>query len=147
MKNILVTVDFNEGDKVLINKASELASAFKSKVWIVHIAAPSPDFVGYDVGPQYIRDYRANELREEHHKLVDYTSELKEKSIDAEGLLVQGATIEMVIDEAKRLNADLIIAGYHAHGFIYKALLGSVSTEIIKKSVIPVLIVPLDNLK
>ena len=49
----------------------------------------------------------------------------------------------MIIEESKKLNADLIIAGHHEHGFFYNAFVESVSAEVIKKSKIPVLIVPL----
>jgi nucleotide-binding universal stress UspA family protein len=144
MKNILVAIDFNKNEALLIDKAIQLAEAFDSKLWLTHIAAPDPDFVGYDVGPQYIRDSRATELRKEHKLLKEYTLTLKNKGVNAEGLLVQGATIEMIIEESKKLNVDLIIAGHLKHGFLYNALLGSVSAEIIKESKIPVLIVPLD---
>ncbi len=144
MKNILVTIDFNKNEELLIDKAFQLAESFNSKLWLMHIAAPDPDFVGYDVGPQYIRDGRATELRKEHQMLQEYTKNLKKKGVDSEGLLIQGATIEMIIEESKKLNIDLIIAGHHEHGFFYNAFIGSVSAEIIKKSKTPVLIVPLD---
>lgn len=62
MKNILVTIDFNENENLLLDKAYQMAKAFGAKLWLMHIAAPDPDFVGYDVGPQYIRDARATEL-------------------------------------------------------------------------------------
>jgi len=142
MKNILVTIDFDLKTSILIDKAYELAKAFDSKIWLVHIAAPDPDFVGYQVGPQYIRDSRAHELREEHRQLQEYTKELTKKNIDAEGLLIQGATIEMIILESQKLNIDLIIAGHHKHNFLYKAFVGSVTREIIELSKIPILIVP-----
>tara|TARA_R110001599_G_scaffold12590_4_gene58921 strand:- start:19682 stop:20116 length:435 start_codon:yes stop_codon:yes gene_type:complete len=144
MKNILVTIDFSKNEKKLIDKAFQLAESFNSKLWLMHIAAPDPDFVGYEVGPQYIRDARASELREEHMKLKEYSTALKRKGVVSEGLLVQGATIEMIIEESKKLNIDLIIAGHHKHGFFYNAFVGSVSAELIKKSKIPVLIVPLE---
>ena len=63
MKNILVTIDFNENEKLLIDKAFQLAEPFDSKIWLIHIAAPDPDFIGYKVGPQYIRDSRASDLK------------------------------------------------------------------------------------
>ena len=144
MKNILVTLDFNKDEKLLIDQACQLAKPFDSKIWLVHIAAPDPDFVGYEVGPQYIRDSRATELRKEHKLLQEYTTKLKKNGVNAEGLLVQGATIEMVIEEAKKLNVDLIITGHREHSFFYKAFVGSVSAGIIKKSRIPVLMVPLE---
>ena len=51
MKNILVTIDFKRNDQLLIDKAFQLAESFDSKLWLIHIAAPDPDFVGYEVGP------------------------------------------------------------------------------------------------
>jgi len=144
MKNILVTIDFNKNEKLLIDKAFQFAESFDSKLWLMHIAAPNPDFVGYEAGPQYIRDNRGTELRKEHKLLQKYATTLKKKGVDSEGLLIQGATIEMIIEESKKLNVDLIIAGHHEHGFFYNAFVGSVSAKIIKKSKIPVLIVPLE---
>lgn len=143
MKTILVTIDFEKNEQQLIDKAFQLAEAFGSKIWLMHIAAPDPDFVGYDVGPQYIRDSRAEDLRKEHKQLQEYASQLNKKGVSAEGLLVQGATIKMVMDEALKLKADLIMAGHREHSFFYNALVGSVSSEIIKNSKIPVLVVPL----
>jgi len=142
MKNILVALELDEFDELLMNQAVELAKAFDSKLWLIHIAAPEPDFVGYEVGPQYIRDSRADELRYEHKLLQQHSTDLNDKGIKAEGLLIQGATIEMIIEESKKLRVDLIITGHHDRGFLFKALRGSVSEKIIKGSKIPILIVP-----
>lgn len=144
MKNILVAIDFINNEKLLIDSAFRLAERFDAKIWLIHIAAPDPDFVGYEVGPQYIREFRAEELKKEHKLLQKYTRELEQKGVEAEGMLVQGATIEMIIEEALKLKVDLIIAGHEEHNFLYKAFVGSVSRQIIEKSKIPVLIVPLE---
>lgn len=144
MKNIFVSIDFNEQEAFLMDKAYELGKALDAKIWLVHIAAPEPDFIGYDVGPQYIRDARAEDLKEEHKLLQEYARQLESRGVKAEGLLIQGATVEMIIQEAEKLNSDLIITGHHDHNFLYKAFVGSVADEIIKESKIPVLLVPLD---
>lgn len=144
MKNILVTIDFNENEKLLIDKALLFAESFNSKLWLMHIAAPDPDFVGYEDGPQYIRDDRATHLRKENKQLQEYCEMLKEKGVDSEGLIVQGPTIEMIIEESKKLNIDLIIVGHHEHGFFYNAFAENVPSVLVKKSKIPLLIIPLD---
>ena len=128
----------------LIDKAHELASSFGSRVWLLHVAAPDPDFVGNEVGPQSVRDIRADTLRDEHRTMQEYADSLKAKNIDATALLIQGPTIEIILEESKKLNIDLLIASHHDHGLLYRALLGSVSNQLIKKSKIPVLIVPVD---
>ena len=143
MKNILVTIDFEEQGQVLIEKAAELAKKFKAKLWLVHVAAPDPDFIGYDVGPQYIRDVLAKDLRNEHKLLQSFTDQLKEKNIAAEGLLVQGTTIETVVELTEKLAIDLIVIGKHEHGFFHKTFMVSTDESLVEKSNIPVLIVPL----
>ncbi len=144
MKNILVAIDFKGDEQLLIDTASKFAKVFHSKIWIIHIAAPNPDFVGYESGPQYIRDNRATQLKKEHKLLQSLSNELKDKGIESDGLLVEGATIEMIIEESEKLHIDLIIVGHSDHNFIYKSLFGNVSKGIIKKSKIPVLSVPLE---
>jgi nucleotide-binding universal stress UspA family protein len=143
MKNILVTIDFEEKGQVLIEKAAELAKKFKAKLWLVHVAAPDLDFIGYDVGPQYIRDVLAKDLRNEHKLLQGFTNQLKEKNIVAEALLVQGTTIETIVELTEKLAIDLIVIGKHEHGFFHKTFMVSTDESLIEKSNIPVLIVPL----
>lgn len=69
MENILAAIDFSEISGTVIDKAAEIAQCCDSKLWLIHIAAPEPDFVGYDTGPQSKRDWRAKTLREEHRYL------------------------------------------------------------------------------
>lgn len=145
MKNILVTIDFDSGEEKLLETALTMANKFSAKVWLLHVTAPDPEFVGYDVGPQYIRDFRAEELRNEHKTLQEFAKRFEQKGIDSEGLLIQGATLEMILNEAQKLKIDLIIVGYEQHNFLYEALIGSVSNKLIKKSKIPVLVVPLEE--
>jgi len=145
MKNILVGIDIHERTQYLIDKSVELAKAFGSKIWILHVAAPEPDFIGYSVGPEYIRDFRAKELKDEHRLLTTYVDQLQKQKIEADGLLIQGETVEVVLEESKKLNIDLIIFGHHAHSFLYKLFFGSHSTEIVSKSDIPVMVVPFND--
>ena len=69
MKNIFVPLDLKADCQAVVEHATAIAQAFGSTLWLEHVAAPDPEFAGYEAGPQYIRDMRADELREEHHKL------------------------------------------------------------------------------
>src|SRR5438128_1087305 len=135
MKNILVTIDFDDQARMLLDKAEELAIKFDSKIWVLHIAAPDPDFVGYEAGPQVVRDTRAETLREEHKKLQEYADQLEQKGLNVESLLVQGATAATIVQESIDLDADLIIMGYHEHSWLHKVFVGdSTALETISKS-------------
>ena len=142
MRNILAAVDFSPISDLVIARASELAQAFGSALWLVHVAAPDPDFVGYESGPQSVRETVAAELRDAHRHLQEQSAALRERGIDCTALLVQGSTTETLVREAERLNADLIVLGSHGHGAIRRALLGSVSEHVLHHARRPLLILP-----
>ena len=144
MKHILLPVDFKGNEQLLLDKAYEIGKTFNSKVWLIHVAAPDPDFIGYDAGPQSTRDSRANELREEHKKIQAFARRLHQKGVDAEALLIQGTTVDTLLEKTQKLNIDLIIIGRQTHGIFYKAIFGSVADSLVKKTQVPILIVPLD---
>ncbi|MEE2770776.1 MAG: universal stress protein [Bacteroidota bacterium] len=144
-KNIMVAVDFNDSIGELMVYADSLAAKYDSKVWIVHVADPEPDFVGYEPGPQYIRDLKAEEYREEHHNLQEVCKNFLSEGIDSEALLIQGSTVETVMQEAKKLQVDLLIVGTHKHSFLHNLLQENVSMELLKKSEIPMLTIPIEE--
>ena len=145
MKNILLALDLKVSDEKLIRHASAYAKKFDAKIWILHIAAPEPDFVGYDIGPQYIRDTRAEELKSQHKALHDIVDGLSEDGIRCDALLVAGPTAETIQKEAGKLSIDLLIMGSHKHGFLYETFVGHSSVKLLNKLSIPILIVPLNE--
>jgi nucleotide-binding universal stress UspA family protein len=146
MKNLLVPVDLSASQPAVVAKAVELARALDGGLWLLHVAEPDPGFVGYDAGPQVVRDDVALRYREEHRSLQHTADELRSAGVDVTALLVQGATVETILTEAERLEADLIVMGSHGHGALYQALLGSVSSGVLSKTRRPVLIVPARDL-
>ena len=144
MKNILVAVDLDKGDQQLLDQASLLAMKFDAKVWIIHIATPDPDFVGFDAGPVYIRKTLADDLRKEHKNLQGYAVALTDQGVRADALLLQGPTVDTIFEEVTKLEADLLVIGAHKHNFFKRVFGQEVSHQIIDKSRIPMLIVPLD---
>lgn len=140
MKNILVAIDFSEVTEKLIEKARLQAKCHEAKLWLVHVASPDPDFVGFEAGPQTVRDTRARALHRDHEKLQKYAANIE--GVEAEALMIQGPTSQTIIDQANRLKAELIVIGSHGHGLLFHALVGSVCEGVLKHTDIPLLIVP-----
>lgn len=145
LKNIMVAVDFNDSVGDLLGFAESLALKYESKIWLVHVAEPDPDFVGMVTGPQYIRDMKAEDLREEHKTLQSLREAFLDEEIESEALTIQGSTVDAVLDEAEKLQIDLIVVGTHKHGFLYNLLAESVSVELLKKINIPMLSIPIEE--
>jgi nucleotide-binding universal stress UspA family protein len=143
MKNILIFIDADEQTEQFVRTAIDILGERDNQFKVIHIAAPNPDFVGYQVGPQYIRDFRAHELRDEHRLIQMVSAKLIEQGLDVEGLLVQGPTAQSILDEVENLKADLIVLGSHKHGFLYQSLFGSITDTILHKIEIPTLVIPI----
>ena len=142
MKNILVTVDFSDLSDDVVAKATSIAAAFSAKLQLLHVAAPDPDFVGYDAGPQTTRDAVAKSFRDQHRQLQVMAEKLRDSGLDCDAILVKGPYVEKIVSESKRLDADLIVIGAHSKGLVSRVLLGSVSEGVLRKSHIPVMVVP-----
>ncbi len=142
MKNILVAIDFSDISDALIAKACEIAGSFSCQLWMIHVAAPDPEFVGYAVGPQHVRDWRASTLRREHQILQKKAEDIEKTGIDVTPLLVQGPTIESILSEAAKLEADLIVVGSHGHSAFFETVVGTVSHGLLRRSPYPLLIIP-----
>jgi nucleotide-binding universal stress UspA family protein len=141
--SILVAVDLSPASEKVVEAAGRVAKLTGASVYILHAAEPEPDFVGYDAGPEVVRTQVAQELRREHRDVQALAEKLRSEDIDATALLVRGPTVETTLKEAKSLEADLIVLGTHGHGAVYDVLIGSYSAGIIRKSTLPVLVVPI----
>jgi len=142
MKNILAPIDFSDITKEVIEQAANLARTFSGKLWLIHVALPDPAFAFYEKGLLSVRDSIAEELHEEHRQLQNIAKDIRNRGIDVNPLLVQGSTIEIILKEASKVKADLIVLGSHGHGALYTALMGSVTKGILSKAPCPLFIIP-----
>jgi nucleotide-binding universal stress UspA family protein len=140
--NILTCVDLSESTDKIVVRAVEIAKAVSAKLWFLHVAEPEPDFIGYEVGPQSVRDSLSIKFREQHRMLQEIAERVRKGGVDATALLVQGSTVETILAKAAKLGADMIIVGTHGRGAMYQLLVGSVSEGLLHSSECPILIVP-----
>jgi nucleotide-binding universal stress UspA family protein len=140
--NILIAIDFSKGTSIILAEAKKYAEHFPADYWLIHVAEPDPYFVGYEPGPQTVRDDVAKKFRKEHQLIQQQADEIRKQGVNVTPLLVQGPAAETILKEAENLKIDLIVIGSHGHGALHNLLLGSVSQAVLKNAKVPVLIVP-----
>ena len=84
-------------------------------------------------------------LRREHRDVQALAEKLRADGLDATALLIRGPTVETTLKEADNLKAELVVVGTHGHGAVYDVLIGSYSAGIIRRSKLPVLVVPIKD--
>lgn len=146
MKNILVAIDSCETTTItspIMERTLELASAFSSKVWILHIVPYTRE--PYNVDSKTLRREVAAELHHEHEFLRYLAQCLRERGINATALLVEGATIRTILNESDRLDIDLIVLGCHKHGMLYGALMDVTEEGLLSKCPRPIMFIPVQE--
>ena len=140
--SVLVAVDFSPVTAGQLDAVRELAKGRTLEVYLIHVTEPDPEFVGYQAGPAVVRDQVDAEFRREHQQLEELTAELSSDTIEVTPVLVPGPTVDTLLDEARRLGVGLLVVGSHGHGAAYDLVVGGFSNKIIRKSPVPVLVVP-----
>jgi len=125
----------------IVEKTLELANAFSSKVWILHIVPPSRQSP-YNVDNKMFRREVATELHQEHDFLQHLAKCMQNKNIDVTALLVQGSIISTILQESERLVIDLVVLGCHKHGMLYSALMDDTDEGLLAKCSRPIMFVP-----
>lgn len=142
MNSILAAVDFSPVTNRVVAFAAKLAKVSRARLYLLHVASPEPDFVGYDVGPETEREAVAERFRQEHRDLQELATQVREHGVEATALLVQGATVEKLLAEADRLDSAHIVVGTHGRGAVGRMLLGSVSEGVVRHATTPVTVIP-----
>jgi nucleotide-binding universal stress UspA family protein len=144
VKNILVAIDDFEATTItspLIEKTIELANAFSSKVWMLHVV-PQAGLSPYNVDKKIFRREVAHELHDEHEYLQQIANCLRKRNIESTSLLVEGPIINTILHESDRLNVDLIILGCHKHSKLFGALMNDPDEGLLSKCTYPIMFVP-----
>jgi nucleotide-binding universal stress UspA family protein len=139
---LLVPLDLSSATERVLATAIKLSRAMHADVFLLHVAAPEPDFVGYGAGSPAVRDQIAHEHREEHRQLQAHALALRDLGVDCTALLIQGPTADAILKEAQRLEADLIVMATHGHGAMFDLLVGSISQAVLRQGKVPVVMVP-----
>lgn len=144
MKTILVPTDFSENAYVAAEYACALANISKQKVQLLHVYIAL--YSGYGEEGNSVKQIRwaETESAEAMKSLVENLSR-QFPEVDIEGECVKGFMIDVVTDKLKKGENSLVIMGTKGATNITESILGSTTFEVIKKSPVPVLVVPIDT--
>lgn len=134
MTRILVAYDGSESARRALSEAARLARG-EDSVTVVGVAEVLPQ-VGR-AGAMLVPE----EHEQRRRQLAEATAILTERGIGADVVERQGEAAAMILDEAEKEEADLIVIGTRGLNSAQRWLLGSVSTKVLHHAPCNVLVV------
>ena len=138
MKSILAPTDFSNNSLKAIDFAAEIAIKFNAKLTLLH--AYLPPIIMSEVPVIVAIPEEMKQNANEHLKKISANLNLRHGNkllIEIECLY--GLPVDAIVSYAAVNAIDLVVMGIQGEGFIQEKLIGSVTTDVIKKSLIPVL--------
>lgn len=132
---IVTTIDFSTTSESILKNTEIYAKAFDAEVFLVH-AEPET----------YTEDAEETDHTPEAVMLKKDALSLEKAGVKVTPLFLKGSVCETILDEARHLEANLIILGAHGHGGPRcKTSVGDISECVLLRSRIPVLIIPAEH--
>lgn len=146
MKKILAAVDFSNATSGVADAAAEIAKAFGAELHLLHVIEPEPTYTAYGFTPDEFPAIHTfhEETRTRAQKTLDKSaSEVAKKwGVTPSTHLGDGSPLHVIEDMTKETGADFVVLGSHGHGVVASLLLGSVAEGMVRKSLVPTLVVP-----
>jgi nucleotide-binding universal stress UspA family protein len=128
-EHILVPVEGTETDTPVLEHVARLAAVCGAKVTLLRVAH------------YHTRDQRACELEDAETEVELAAARLRAAGVHTETLVVPGEPGEVVVEQARKLDADLIAMATHGHGWAKRMVLGSVADHVRHNSAVPLLLI------
>ncbi len=143
---LLVPVDGSPGGALALGLAVPLARATGARIVLLQVAVPLPEDVKAEVAlAATIADelpWDEELLASAQHYVTQLTARLQRAGLAVQGHATLGRVSETIVGTANAVGADLIIMSTHALTAPARAVLGSVSDEVLRTADRPVLLVP-----
>jgi len=153
MIKILVPVTFAEHSINALTYALTLAGKFPSMVTLLHSFSEYEDIEEglQPVEPNSEENVRKREL-DARDRLADLCqsainkmTSIQDKNIELENRFEFGYSEEVILKVSREMDPDVIIMGTKSKGETIKELLGSVTSDVMKRAEVPVLAVPANS--
>jgi nucleotide-binding universal stress UspA family protein len=145
MKTIVAAVDFSNATLGVIEMAGSLAKAFGAQLHLLHVIEQEPTYTAYGFTPDeypVLHEFQEEAKRRAARKLEELLATVAGNLPGTSVQLVEDSPLHGILEYVKQTKADLVVLGSHGHGVVVSLLLGSVAEGMVRKAVVPTLIVP-----
>jgi nucleotide-binding universal stress UspA family protein len=151
MNKVLIALDYNPTAQKVAEVGFSLAKSMKAEVVLLHVItdpvfytsmeySPIMGFSGYlDVSPLQLTSIQGLKDASMEY-LIKSKEHLGDDSIQT--VVKEGDFADSILKTAKEVHADIIVVGSHSRKWLEKVIIGSVAESVLRKTTIPLFIVP-----
>ena len=139
-KTVLVPLVFSVLSDAALQRASQMARQFGSKLVLVHAVEPIIQPVEYAIVPAEMEEINIRQVSSCRTRLIRLKDRLEEEGIQCKVEVKLGRPWQVVAETAKRLRCDLIIIPTHGRSGVRHLLMGSTAERVVQHAHCPVLV-------
>jgi nucleotide-binding universal stress UspA family protein len=147
-RRILVPIDGSPTSNLGLREAIKIAKDQSATLCLLHVVDEMIVTQAFDgtmyVTPAYIDEFLAALRQEGKKTLAKAEKEVKKHAIKCQAMLcetVGHAVADVIIEQAKKCRADLIVLGTHGRRGITRLVMGSDAEGVVRATRVPVLLV------
>jgi universal stress protein A len=139
IERILVPIDFSPSSLRALDEAVEFSRPYEAQVVVMFVVER-----GYYGSPLLVPDPKVIGAKLEKAataRLSRIQQQLERRGVDCRTVVRFGVAYQAILDEAEKINANLIVIATHGRTGIAHFLLGSVAERVIRGASCPVLVI------
>jgi nucleotide-binding universal stress UspA family protein len=155
LQKILYATDLSDNSKLAFGYAASLSQSYDARMIVLHVVEPinpntymqissmlgEAEWINLQMG-------RDSQLTEEimtrlKRFCLDLQTDMRSFPLNEDQILIRkGLPVDEIIGLAEEEKADLIVMGTHGYGLVRDALMGGTVRRLVRRSAIPVMVVP-----
>lgn len=154
MKKVLIALDYNPTAQKVAEAGYSLAKSIGAKVLLIHVIADPmyysgttySSIMGFDgfIDSGFIQPDVIAELKKSTQNFLDKSKRhLGDDTIQT--LMKEGDAADSILEAAKDEKADVIVLGSHSQKWLESIVMGSVTEQVLHRTLIPLYIIPTKN--
>ncbi|MDZ4054366.1 MAG: universal stress protein [Phenylobacterium sp.] len=142
-QHILISTDGSEIAQKGLDQGLGLAKSLGAQATIIAITERMPAYPGFEgLNEVVYADFGAGQKEAAAKLLAGAKAAAERMGVKAETVLIENALpADAIVDVAKTRNCDLIAMASHGRRGVRRLVLGSVTSEVLAQSPVPVLVI------
>jgi len=141
IQKVLIAMDYDETSQKVAEVGFSMAKAMNAETILLHVISEQPVYYSTYT---YMRELRVDILGDLKKSTQEFLDKTKKHLGDnlIKTILKEGEIAETILNTAKELKVDVIVMGSHSRKWLENIILGSEAEDVLKKTTIPLFIIP-----